>query len=565
MRLFQIALSGQYKGLKDQSFNFDRNDGDIFALIGLNGSGKSQLLELIAEAFAYFERWQRDDFISGKGLGFGVTLHYEWDCRYDAEVLSRYDGILGYAGLAEFQVNIERDGRTHVAIREDGEWIPLSNEDKIPMPQVVGYASGLNENLQRSFMKNSVQQYEVRRVSAKRQKELSGKVDEERRVAINKRYVEKYPHIFSKMTNEAFDQGGYLDVIEENKKASHFIYIDYDNVSLLLLSLAVLPPKTIRDLFNELPFQRLHRAVIRYDLRTGVTEEDAVRDVKMLIRIAGEGRVQNTGQPTTDAQYEIYELDYLAGEITLDFLDQELLGRLREESYGDPLTLFNRLYNLQQLGVRNWAYPMRQELKRSNFFGAVKKPLKTKLSLSVVELLLEDGSGHTINLDDLSDGEAQLMQLMSAAFIFSRSQSLFLLDEPETHLNPSWRTYFHSHLKKSMSLGNEANEHSQIFISTHSPFMISSLKREDVRLFERGEDGWISMGPVYSQTYGTSFDVLIKEYFGLRSLISQSVVEDVKKHLKGIDQSDNHKARHWVEENLGDSMEKAYLLRKLTT
>jgi predicted ATPase len=565
MRLLQIALNGQYKGLKDQSFHFNRTEGNIFALIGLNGSGKSQLLELIAEAFAYLERWQRDEFISGKGLGFGVTLHYKWDLRHDIDVLSRYDGLFDYSGSAELKVSIETNGRIHVAVRQDGDWILLQDDERnIPIPQVVGYASGLNENLQRSFMKNAVQQFEVRRVSANRQKELSGKVDEKRRADINQKYVEKYPHIFSSVSGAAFDQGGYLDVVEVNQKASQLIYIDYDNVGLLLLSLAVLPLETVQDLFSEVTFNRLHKAVIRYDLRTGIIEEDAIRDVKMLIRIAGEERVHRIGQTTTPSQYEMYELDYLAGEITLDLLDQGLLERLREANYDDPLTFFKRLYNIQQLGIKNWSYSVRQELRRCDFFGAVKKPLKTKLPLSIVELLLEDNIGNTVSLDDLSDGEAQLIQIMSAAFIFSRSQALFLFDEPETHLNPSWRTYFHSHLLSAISLGNKADKSSQIFLSTHSPFMISSLKRENVRFFERDNDGLISMEPAFSQTYGAAFDVLIKEYYGLRSLISQSVVEDIKQRLPAGNQSDDaFKASRWIEENLGDSMEKAYLLRKL--
>lgn len=565
MRLLQIALSGQYKGLKDQSFHFERTEGNVFALIGLNGSGKSQLLELIAEAFAFLERWQRVEFVSGKGLGFGVMLHYEWDFRHDIDVFSRHDGLFDYSSSAELKVNIENNGRIHVEIRQNRDWILLPDDERnIPIPQIVGYASGLNENLQRSFMKNAVQQFEVRRVSAKRQKELSGKVDEKRRADINQQYVERHPHIFSSVSGEAFDQGGYLDVNEVNQKASQLIYIDYDNVGLLLLSLAVLPLGTVQDLFSEVIFNRLQKAVIRYDLRTGVIEQDAISDVKMLIRIAGEERVHRIGQPTTDAQYETYELNYLAGEITLDLFDQELLERLREANYSDPLTFFNRLYNIQQLGIKNWGYSIRQQLRKCDFFGAVKKPLKTKLPLSVVELLLEDNSGNTVSLDDLSDGEAQLMQIMSAAFIFSRSQALFLLDEPETHLNPSWRTYFHSHLLRAISLGTKADKSSQVFLSTHSPFMISSLKRENVRFFERDNDGLISMEPAFSQTYGTAFDVLIKEYYGLRSLISQSVVEDIKQQLpKGNQSDDAFKASHWIKENLGDSMEKAYLLRKL--
>lgn len=563
MRLNFVALRGQYKGLRDQSFDFGRSEGNIFALIGLNGSGKSQLLELISESFAYLERWQRGEFIADRGLGFGVTLRYEWDFRYEPDVSYSHDGSIDDNGFGVIQVDLSPGGSVDAEVFNGDIWISLTEHHSIPMPHVVGYASGLNENLQRSFMKNAVQQFEVRRLSAKRQKDLSGNLDEERRASINKYYVSKYPHIFSAMLGEAFDQGGYLDVEEVNQRASQFIYIDYDNIGLLLLSLAVLPEDSLQSLFSEVAFNRLHKAVIRYDFRTGVTEEDAVRDVQMLIRAAGDENVRYLGQPATEYQYEVSQLDYLAGEITFDLKDPALLERLRDANYHDPLTFFKRLYNVQQLGVTRWSYQERQNLLSDDFFGAVKKPLKTKLPLSVVELLLEDDEGRTVNLDDLSDGESQLMQVLSAACIFSKSQALFLLDEPETHLNPSWRTYFHSHLVRALSLGGEEKA-SQIVLSTHSPFMISSLRRESVRFFERDESGWISMENASSQTYGASFDILIKEYYGLNSLISQSVVEDVKRHLPSANQPDSRpEARRWIEENLGDSMEKAYLLRKL--
>lgn len=41
MRLLSLELIGEYKGLKDQYFDFRNTEGNILALIGLNGSGKS--------------------------------------------------------------------------------------------------------------------------------------------------------------------------------------------------------------------------------------------------------------------------------------------------------------------------------------------------------------------------------------------------------------------------------------------------------------------------------------------------------------------------------------------
>lgn len=565
MRLLSLSLRGSYKGLKDQVFDFSYAQDNVFALIGLNGSGKSQLLELIGETFAYLERWQRQEFKTKTSLGFGVTVHYQWDLRHDNDALLYPDMLITRDGIVELKVTIELNGNVVLNIRNAEEWHTLeAGEHQFPLPVIVGYASGLNENLQRSFMKNAVQHFEVRRVSAQRHKRLSQKIDQEQQADINHQYIKKYPHIFSQLSEEGFVQDGYLELREVNSFASNFNYLDYDNVGLLVLSLSVLPTETILQLFDEITYKQPVKAVLHYDFRSGIIEDDAIRDVKMLIRIAGSDQVKPTGGRTTDKQYELYELDYLSGEITLELSDETVLNRLREDNYYDSLALFKRLNNIQQVGIKNWARTSRLKLMTDDFFGTVKKPLQSRLPLSVIELLMANEQGDTVKFDDLSDGEAQLIQVIAATRIFSQAQAIFLFDEPETHLNPSWRTYFHQRLTEAFTPENESKGQSQFFLSTHSPFMISSLKRENVFFFERNDMGYISMEPVSSQTYGTSFDILVKNHYGLRSLISQTVVEDVKNRLpEDNDPEAVIVARRWIEENLGESMEKAYLLRKL--
>src|SRR5680860_489968 len=107
MRLLSLTLAGQYKGLKDQSFNFSQTTDNVFALIGLNGSGKSQLLELISETFAYLERWYLEEFRIKKGLGFGVMVHYEWNFGDDPHVKARPMEIPDEIHKVEFCVSIE--------------------------------------------------------------------------------------------------------------------------------------------------------------------------------------------------------------------------------------------------------------------------------------------------------------------------------------------------------------------------------------------------------------------------------------------------------------------------
>ncbi len=180
-----------------------------------------------------------------------------------------------------------------------------------------------------------------------------------------------------------------------------------------------------------------------------------------------------------------------------------------------------------------------------------------KLPLAVTKLSLSNGVD-VIDFDDMSDGEAQLVQVLSAARIFGHENTLFIFDEPETHLNPSWRTQFHKNLTKALAAPEENSHRTQIMLSTHSPFLVSSLKKENVYRFER-TDNVVEMWPVESETYGASFDVLIKEYFGLRSLISQTAVEDILEKLNDENLSNADRIA-WIKENIGDSSEKPGLL-----
>lgn len=138
MQLLSLCLHGQYKGLKDQTFDFSQAEGSIFALIGLNGSGKSQLLELIGEIFAYLERWQRDDFIVGKALGFGATVLYRWTLQQDADNLSRQNNpYKSNNNCADFRVVVNPGGDVAFTINRNGAWLTLTDKRHIFIPQVV--------------------------------------------------------------------------------------------------------------------------------------------------------------------------------------------------------------------------------------------------------------------------------------------------------------------------------------------------------------------------------------------------------------------------------------------
>lgn len=222
-----------------------------------------------------------------------------------------------------------------------------------------------------------------------------------------------------------------------------------------------------------------------------------------------------------------------------------------------PSQWFSALYKLQLLGVEEWSGAVKRGLRRDSFQGHVEKPLKGKLPLSVQELWMSDGQ-RTVAFDDLSDGEVQLLLTLGAVRLFGDDETLFLLDEPETHLNPSWRTRFHIDFEKA----NTPNGKAQALISSHSPFLVSSLPKEAIFHFQKNENGVTDMGHPSAETFGASFDVLIKKHFGLRATISETAVQEIRQKLADTTQTTPQKVE-WLESSLGESMERSYLINKL--
>lgn len=110
-------------------------------------------------------------------------------------------------------------------------------------------------------------------------------------------------------------------------------------------------------------------------------------------------------------------------------------------------------------------------------------------------------------------------------------ESLFLLDEPDTHLNPAW-TYDYLNLLENQVV----DQSSQLFIATHNPLMIGGLKKEQVRLLNRHEkDGKhvITADTPDEDPKGMGVDGLLQsEIFGLNSVLSPGVVERLTQRYK---------------------------------
>lgn len=96
-----------------------------------------------------------------------------------------------------------------------------------------------------------------------------------------------------------------------------------------------------------------------------------------------------------------------------------------------------------------------------------------------VRLRRADG---TVTFRELSEGEQQLLTVLGLMRFTAEDESLFLLDEPDTHLNPRWSVDYISYLKRFAG-GNAGREDtSHIVLTTHNPLAIAELVKEQVQV-----------------------------------------------------------------------------------
>ncbi len=135
------------------------------------------------------------------------------------------------------------------------------------------------------------------------------------------------------------------------------------------------------------------------------------------------------------------------------------------------------------------------------------------------------GSDDLVDIDKLSEGEKQLL-IVVGLIRFTRDQdALFLLDEPDTHLNPQWSYVYKRHLEDAM----EVDRTCQILIATHDPIMVAGMTKDQVKIFARsGTESPIIVSEPDEDPLGMGIGkILTSAMFGLRSLLDEQTLADL--------------------------------------
>ena len=508
MILRRIALgTGPRLGiLSGFNHTFTRSSSDErcvepICLIGDNGSGKSKLLECLAEIFYTIDNRYREFEPDPKArVPFTFELDYHTKVAgEDIEVRLRHG-------------DPKRDP-VFTTVSAGGEEQEVAESEILGLiPQyVVGYTSGENETLSVPFAGDRQHYSEAIAVAA-----------------VN-------------------DSAGEVDVPD-----SRMVMMDYDlNLGVAAACFLLEAPSVLKEFEEQIRISGLHsfRLVVRFNHQAA----KRIKGVKRTDRI--DRYVENLKKCSTCWDYDEKEEAWL-----FDFLVNAETKKAFKKYFLSPYALFRAFQRLEMLNElmiskkeRTAARKMRTQQK-----VVLRPPVPAEadrvfrfdeLRLSLL------GVDEPVDYISLSDGEHQFLHVFGTLMIFDHESILFLLDEPESHFNPKWRIHFVSTLQRILK-----NKGHCLLLTTHAPFVPSDTKSSHVYVFKRDGEGRISMRPPTEETFGASFDRILQDVFGIKPPpVARGSLEELQK-LQRSDDPDEIERRL---ADFGDSMEKFALYERI--
>jgi predicted ATPase len=180
----------------------------------------------------------------------------------------------------------------------------------------------------------------------------------------------------------------------------------------------------------------------------------------------------------------------------------------------------------------------------ADFFKALESTYLSKLLTEVrIRVQVRDCTG-ALTFTELSEGEQQLLTVLGLLRFTREDEALFLLDEPDTHLNPMWALHYLDLL--SDVVGEQKTSH--IIMTTHDPLTIAGLTRNQVRVLVRDENtGKVSAEVPEHDPKGMGVrGILTSDLFGLRSdldLATLQLLDEQRDLANKADLTENDRER----------------------
>lgn len=489
MKIQRLKLPA-FRNLREFEINFtnDNNESspiqskqffNSYAVLGQNGTGKSNFLEALVTIFRDLD------------LNQPAALDYELDYSIRGHQIS----IQAQSGK---QPKVKINGKKTFAKR-------ISKEAKEYLPSnIFVYYSGKNERLEKLFQAHQIRSIDRMEISAD----------------------EFLPaHLLNHFTGTS-SQEEELNRIrksEEKKRQSlgedlirRLFYCRGAHAQLILLACFLSNDMPIKQLLSDLNIIDFDSALFilkqPHRLKTNLKEEDILEGDNRFWYAKG-----NVISELLDKlwKFAVAPIEHTETKL-IDF-------RGREEQQKQLYLFLPSKVSLEELGQEVGA-PER-------FFryaeGAYIGDLLEEVRITVQHRDSQDN----IKFEQLSEGELQLLTVLGLMRMTREDHCLFLLDEPDTHLNPIWKLrYFEEIEKIATHNSNEALAgDSQVIITTHDPLMIGNLRREQVRILQRGKQISVVKIPIeHPQGMGVS-GLLKSEMFGLPSTLDRQTLEKLEK------------------------------------
>lgn len=153
-----------------------------------------------------------------------------------------------------------------------------------------------------------------------------------------------------------------------------------------------------------------------------------------------------------------------------------------------------------------------------------------------------------VSFADLSDGERQLLMVLGLIRVSRGKRALFLLDEPDTHLNPIWQHTYLDLIREWTGQTADARD-CHIVMTSHNPLTIGALDRHEVRVMFTDDKEQVSVTMPYASPKGMGFTATLTEIFGLQSSLDVETQRQVdeRNRLVRLETKSEEQSRKLIE------------------
>lgn len=464
MKIKNLWVS-KYKNVKDIDLTF--NSDLITLLVGKNGLGKSNLIEVLALIFRDldlvtkkedFENWAYDK------NKFEFKINYE--CKKSEIIIHCHEG--------EFKV-WERQIKTRQEFIEVSlqTFIERKNNEFLPK-YIIGYYSGENKRL-----RDIIRPYEEN--NWKLLKKNLGTTNGLRRMF----FAENHHSPLLLLTLLLYqEQNSDLKL----KTRATKLFNNYTTIGKLEdIGLELKSPSW----FNKKNPQLLKRSVHQ-----------------LIENIIGKEKVEFPFWNSKGVSDKIFRFFYDRSKLDPIFYDEDIIKEGKKETIEkisfNPIDYKNAGKNIYKV----FEHPI-------NFFEALESLLIIEsLEKILISVSSKDKEKTKLNYREFSEGEQQLITVLGLILITGKDDCLFLLDEPDTHLNPDWQRDY----VKLITYFNLNDKNSHIFIATHSPLIVQAGEKADIILFHKDKKGNIVADKNIMNIHNYRIDqVLASKYFEFKN------------------------------------------------